>query len=129
MNKNQKTQVHPFTQGLLTEHLLTMDGSKLYTLGYSTEQSKLRSLPSRNPTSCREKDTRLSTYVCKGASLVAQLVKNLPAMQETQVRFPGWEDSLEKEMTTHSSILAWRIPWIEKPGGLQSMELQELDMT
>ena len=64
-----------------------------------------------------------------GASLVAQLVKNLPTMQETWVRFLGQEDPLEKEMTTHSSILAWRIPWTEEPGGLQFMESQELDMT
>ena len=53
-----------------------------------------------------------------GASLVAQLVKNLPAMQETWVQFLGWEDPLEKEMATHSTILAWRIPWTEEPGGL-----------
>ena len=56
-----------------------------------------------------------------GASLVAQMVKNLPAMWETQVRSLGQEDPLEKGMTTHSSILAWRIPWTEEPGGLQSM--------
>ena len=49
-------------------------------------------------------------------SLIAQLVKNLPAMQETQVRLLGQEDPLEKEMATHSSILAWRIPWTEEPG-------------
>ena len=55
------------------------------------------------------------------ACLVAQMVKNLPAMQGTQVQFLGWEDPLEKGMTTHSSILAWRIPWTEEPGGLQSM--------
>ena len=55
------------------------------------------------------------------ASLVVQLVKNLPAVQETRVRFLGWEDLLEKEMATHSSILAWRIPWTEEPGRLQSM--------
>ena len=64
-----------------------------------------------------------------GASLVAQLVKNLPAMQETWVRFLGWEDSLEKEMATHSHILAWRIPWTEEPGWLWSMGSQELDTT
>ena len=52
------------------------------------------------------------------ASIVAQTVKNLPAMQETQVQSLGQEDSLEKEMTTHSSILAWKISWTEKPGGL-----------
>ena len=60
------------------------------------------------------------------ASLVAQTVKNLPAMQETQIPSLGWEDPLEKEMATHSSILAWRIPWTENPGGLQSMGLQRL---
>ena len=63
------------------------------------------------------------------ASLVAQLVENLPAMQETWVQSLGWEDPLEKEMATCSSILAWRIPWAEEPSGLQSMGSQELDMT
>ena len=57
-------------------------------------------------------------------SLVAQMVKNLPAMQETQVQSLGWEDPLEKGMETHSSILAWRIPWTEEPGGLPSMGSQ-----
>ena len=55
------------------------------------------------------------------------MVKNLPAMQELQetwVRSMGWEDPLEEEMATHSSILAWRIPWTEEPGGLQSTGLQ-----
>ena len=52
------------------------------------------------------------------ASLVAQRVKNLPAKQKTQVRSLGWEDPLEKEMAMHSSILAWKIPWTEEPGGL-----------
>ena len=52
---------------------------------------------------------------------MAQRVKNLPAVPETQVRSLGWEDSLEKEMATHSRILAWEIPWIEEPGGLQPM--------
>ena len=55
---------------------------------------------------------------CSGASLVAQLVKNLPAMQETWIPSLGWEDPLEQGMATHSSILAWRIPWTEEPGGL-----------
>ena len=54
------------------------------------------------------------------ASLVAHMVKNPPAMQETWVRSLGWEDALEEGMATHSSILAWRIPWTEKPDGLQS---------
>ena len=60
---------------------------------------------------------------------MAQLVKNLPAMQEKWVWSLGWEDPLEKEVATHSSILAWEIPWTEQPGGLQSMGLQESDMT
>ena len=60
------------------------------------------------------------------ASLVAQTVRNPPAMWETWVRSVGWEDPLEKGIATHFSILAWRIPWAEKPGGLQSMESQRV---
>ena len=60
------------------------------------------------------------------ASLVAQRLKRLPAMQETWVRSLGWEDPLEEEMATHSSILAWRIPWTEEPGGLQSTGSQRV---
>ena len=57
---------------------------------------------------------------------MTQTVKNLSAVQETQVRSLGWEDPLEKGMATHSSILAWRIPWTEEPGGLQSMGSQRV---
>ena len=57
---------------------------------------------------------------------MAQLVKSLPAMQETRVQFLGWADPLEKEMATHSSIVVWEIPWIEEPGRLQSMGLQRV---
>ena len=57
---------------------------------------------------------------------VAQTVKNLPAIQETRVQLLGWEVPLEKGMAIHSSILAWRIPWTEKPGGLQSMGSQRV---
>ena len=57
---------------------------------------------------------------------MAQRIKNLPAIPETQFRSLGWEDALEKEMATHSSILAWRIPWKEEPGRLQSMGLQRV---
>ena len=60
------------------------------------------------------------------ASLVAQTVKNLPAVRMTWIRSLGWEDPLEKGMATHSSILAWRIPWTEEPGRLQSMGLQRV---
>ena len=60
------------------------------------------------------------------ASLVAQTVKCLPAMRETQVRFLGWEDLPGKEMATQSSILAWKIPWTAEPGRLQSMGSQRV---
>ena len=63
------------------------------------------------------------------ASLMSQTVKNLPAMQETWVPSLGQEDPLEKGMTTHSSILAWRIPWTKEPCGLWSMGFQESDVT
>ena len=73
---------------------------------------------SMNPDSIRTKDV-----------LVAQMVKILSAMQETQVRSQGQEDPLEKEMAIYSSVLALRIPWTEKPGKLQSMGQKELDVT
>ena len=63
------------------------------------------------------------------ASLVGQTVKSLPTMRETRVQSLGWEDPLEKEMATHSSILAWRIPWMEELGGLQSTGRKESDTT
>ena len=59
-------------------------------------------------------------------SLVAQMIKRLPTMRETQVRSLGWEDPLEKEMANHSSTLAWKIPWTEEPGRLQSMGSQKV---
>ena len=58
--------------------------------------------------------------------LVAEMVRHLPTMRETQVQFLDWEDLLEKEMATHSSILAWRIPWTEEPDRLQSMGSQRV---
>ena len=70
----------------------------------------------------RERERERERWV----SLVAQMVKNLPATQETKIRSLGWEDPLEERMSTHSSILAWRIPWTEEPGRLQSMELQRV---
>ena len=70
----------------------------------------------------KSRDITLPKKVC----LVAQRLKRLPPMRETQVRSLGWEDPLEKEMVTHSSILAWRIPWTEEPGRLQSIGLQRV---
>ena len=60
------------------------------------------------------------------APLEAQTVNRLPAMQEAWVQSPGWEDLLEKEMATHSSILAWKIPWTKEPARLQSLGLQRV---
>ena len=60
------------------------------------------------------------------STFVAKMLKNLPAIQEIQVQSLGWEDPLEKGMTTHSSILVWKIPWTEEPGELQSMGLQRV---
>ena len=68
----------------------------------------------------------LQLTIHAGASLVPQMVKNLPAMQETQVQSLRWEDPQEKAMATHSSILAWKIPCTEKPGRLQSMGSQRV---
>ena len=72
------------------------------------------------------KQKNYNTFFITGVSLVVQMVKKLPIMQETWVRFLGWEDNLEKGMAMHSNILAWRIPWIEEPGRLQSMGLQRV---
>ena len=74
------------------------------------------------------RDTELSAPLIFGFPC-SSVVKNLLAMQETRVRFLGWEDPLEKEMATLSSILAWRIPRTEGPGSLHSMGSQELDTT
>ena len=68
-------------------------------------------------------------FVIIHTHVVAQNVKNLPAVQDTQVRSLGWEGPLEKEMATHFSILAWRITWTEDPGGLQFTGCKELDTT
>ena len=78
------------------------------------------------PPRTHSNSVNLALPQCLTAFLVTQMVKNLPAMQETQVQSLGWEDPLEKGMATHSSILAWRIPWTEEPGGLQSMGSQRL---
>ena len=69
---------------------------------------------------------QINTFILAGASLVAQMVKNMPAMQEAWVQSLDWEDPQEKGMATHSSILAWIIPWTEEPGRLQSMESQRI---
>ena len=84
-----------------------MDGEAWWAIVHGVAKSRTRL-----------RDFTSTSTESQGASLVAQLVKNLPAMQETWVQSLGWEDPLEKEMAIHSSILAWRIPRTEKPGGL-----------
>ena len=76
-----------------------------------------------SPWGCKELDTtqRLNRTELNGAFLVVQMVKNLLAVQDTWVQSLGWENLLEKGIATHSSILAWRIPWKEEPGRLQSL--------
>ena len=78
-----------------------------------------------SPWGHKELDTTETTeHAC--IERVAQMVMNLSTMQETWVQSLGWEDPLEKGMATHSSILAWKIPWAEEPGGLQSMGFQRV---
>ena len=90
----------------------------------SLHHHKFRFLSSFFPDSYHHPAVRV--IFLPGSSLVAHLVNHLPAMQETWVRFLGWEDPLEKEMATHASILAWRIPWTEEPD--RSTGSQESDM-
>ena len=97
-----------------------------FSLGWKT--GKLEKICARSKHNYNTLLKEIKEHVNKqGASLVAQTVKNLPAMQETQVRFLGWEDSLEKRLATHSSIPAWRIPRKKEPGQLQSMGLQRVE--
>ena len=88
-------------------------------------------MPSSRGSSQHRNQTLISGISCISrqvlyhfTSLVAQMVKSLPAVQETRVQSLGQEDPLEKQMATHSTILAWRIPWMEEPGRVQSMGLQ-----
>ena len=97
------------------------------------EEEKHRALPGNHLSFLQNQDiwdqaeyTNLMIMHTLGASLVAQMVKKLPAMQETQVQTLGGEDPLEKEMATYSNILPWRIPWTEEPVGLQSIALQRV---
>ena len=103
-----------------------MGDSQASTLGYLLDPEARH-----NPTEQQTTEGPLGTQKPtgtekKGASLVDQKVKNPPAVQETWVRSLGCDDPLEKEMATHSSILAQRVPWTEKPGGLQSMGSQRV---
>ena len=98
---------------------------KYMLMNLDVRHPDIRNLLSNGPTKIiiitwMEIEVGMDIGISIEASLVAQRVKNLTAMWETQVRSLGWEDPLQKGMATHSSILAWRIPWTEEPGGLQS---------
>ena len=95
-----------------------------------SEQKKwfleMESTPGEDTVKIIEMTTKDLDYNTNIVSLVAQMVKKLPAIQQTQVQSLCWEDPLEKKMATHSSILAWRIPWTKDPGGLQFMGSQRV---
>ena len=93
-------------------------------LAFSPGRSRLRECGRRAWRLAVEKKARYNTS--QRLPQVAQTAKNLPTMREMWIQSLGWEDALEKEMATHSSILAWRIPWTEEPGGPQSMGSQRV---
>ena len=98
----------------------------VFKTGYPLDGGTLANLATTEKPPGRCKNELMSYCHAGRAFLIAQLVKNLPAMQETPVRFLRWEVPLEKEMATHSASLAWRIPWTEEPGRLQSMGLHRV---
>ena len=123
--KNTGVGCHALLQGIFPTQGLNLG---LFHLLHWQVGSLLRAPPGKpqsNYTPIKiNKNKYLGIYLT--ASLVAQRLKHLPAMQETWVRSLSWEEHLEKEMATHSSILAWRIPWMEGPGGLQSTGSQRV---
>ena len=126
-NHKQTTRLSQIRQPNTTEQLYFHFSLSCIGEGMATHSSVLAwripgtgescGLPSMGSQS-RTRLKQLSSSSNSKASLVAQRLKCLPAMWETWVRSLGWEDPLEKEMATHSSILAWRVPWTEEPGGL-----------
>ena len=134
--QNSHSQQVMFTE-IMAWEILGTDGNISHSQRTVISSAMLLDVPPLIPTNqynCKRKVTMhkfkpvvlvLSLFQF-GVSLVAQKVKNLPAVQETQVCSMGWEDSLKKGMATYSSILAWRIPWTEEPGGLQFMGSQRV---
>ena len=101
-----------------------------HSRGFSDHRTVLQWQRVRSPSVDSAPDLYLGEYLGNRViSLVAQRVKRLPTIQETRVQYLGREDPLEKEMATHSSTLAWKTPWTEEPGRLQSMGSKESDMT
>ena len=105
----------------MVKHLPTMRKTRVQSMGWEDLLEKGMAIHSSILAHCPKKGLKEIW-----ASLVAQMVKRLPGMRETWVRSLGWEDPLKKEMATHSSTLAWKIPWTEEPGRLQSMGSQRV---
>ena len=119
--------------GLCVSSLTTLGNvglNALYTFEINLPQFKVQFYKwsiLRNSNDLSKITQLISDYIWIRSNFpVAQMVKRLPTMQETQVQSLGWDDFLEKEMATHSSILAWKIPWTEEPGRLQSMGSQRV---
>ena len=127
--KHNSMVISIFTESLISHRNATIItiNFEIFSSPYKTPKpfsSHLLSIPSQ-PSSSRQSLSYLKELFY-WASLVAQMVRRLPAMQETRVPSLGWEDLLEKEMATHSSILAWKIPWTAEPSRLPSMVSQRV---
>ena len=116
------------TVNLIYVYFTTLKNNfKTEKINWTCQKFELASLKKLLKRQARDWGKMFTKYVCAIHTMgfpVAQMVKNLPAIQETWVRSLGWEDPLQKRMATHSSSLAWRIPWTEEPGGPQSIDWQ-----
>ena len=109
--------------GIKEKAMATHSSTLVWKIPWTEEPGRLQSMGSHR---VGHDWSDLAAAMRRRASLVAQRLKHLATMWETWVWSPGWEDTLEKEMATHSSILAWRIPWTEEPSGLQSTGSQRV---
>ena len=109
----------------MVKEMSTHSGILAWEILWTEEPGELQSGPSHKSWTRLKRLSTQNAHI-KWTEVVTQLVKNQPAMQETQVQSLVWEDPLEKEMATHSSILAWKISWTEESGGLQSMGSQRV---
>ena len=124
--KEKKRMYSKFRSSSPSQTLIPSLGHKMYTDKGRMTNKKLKTLYILTAALGEHSHNHNQLSLIKWASLVAQTVKSLPAVWETQVQSLGWEDPLEKEMVTHSSILAWKIPWTEEPGELQPTRSQRV---
>ena len=117
------TIINPEIQQQSTKMMQTL----LFMKGFTDGHIVVTGRDCQKKKCCDSKESNKKYLTSTGIKpLMVQMIKHLPAMQETQVRSLGWEDPLEKGMATHSIILAWRTPWTEEPGGLQYLESQRV---